>query len=199
MALSIPMPSFAFYQRLSPRERVLSLLVGGAVFIVANMIVLSVLLGGFRENRKDYADKSQDMRVQEIFAREQPTWAQRMAWLKTKQPPLLNRDRAGTELFDQVQGAARVSAVLLTNPRIVPQAANLAGVKEVGGHDYQAVSVEVDTESDWASLVRFFQVIQQRPENFLVFDLATLRTDPGNAARMKGEFRISKWYAPASK
>ena len=197
MELPFPFPSFEFYQRLSMRERVLSLIVGGALFFIANLILLSMLLGGFRESRREYVEKARDVRLQEIFAREQPMWAQRMSWLKTKQPPLANRDRAGTELLDVVQGAARASSVLITNPRIVPQAMNVGGLKDAAAHDYQPVSVEVDTESDWSAVVHFIENIQQRPEAFLVFDLATLRTDPGNAARMKGQFRISKWYAGA--
>ena len=67
-----------------------------------------------------------------------------------------------------------------------------------GSHDYQAVSVEVDTESDWAES-RPFRPDVAKAGGFVVFDLATLRSDPGNASRMKGQFRISKWYAPTGK
>ena len=197
MTLSIPsLPRFEFYQRLSPRERTLTLLVAGTAFLLGNVLVLSLLIGGFREGRRAYSEKSQDLRLQEIFAREQPMWAQRISWLKTRQPPLSNRDRAGTELLVQVQGAARASGVIITNPQIKPPPINPAGGKEPGSHDYQAVSVEIDTESDWDGMIGFLQALQ-RPEGFIVFDLATLRSDPGNATRMKGQFRISKWYAPS--
>ena len=198
MALPIQLPSFAFYERLSPRERVLTLIVGGAVFIVLNIVVLSMLLKSFSQGRRDYAEKAQQVKLQQIFASEEPMWKQRMGWVKTKQPPLANRDRAGTELLDQVQGVARNNQVILTNPQIKPAPLNTTGSKEPGSRDYQSVSVEVDTESDWGALVRFVQTLQ-KPEAFVVFDLATLRSDPGNATRMKGQFRISKWYAPAGK
>ncbi len=186
MALPIQLPSFAFYERLSPRERLLTLIVGGAVFFVVNVIVLSMLLKSFGQGRRDYAEKAQQVKLQQIFAGEEPMWKQRMGWIKTKQPPLANRDRAGTELLDQVQGAARNNQVILTNPQIKPALLNTAGTKEPGSRDYQSVSVEVDTESDWGGLVRFVQTLQ-KPEAFVVFDLATLRSDPGNASRMKGQ------------
>ena len=198
MALPIQMPSFAFYERLSPRERLLSLIVGGAVFVVMNIIVFTMLLKSFAQGRRDYAEKAQQVKLQQIFAGEEPMWRQRMGWVKTKQPPLANRDRAGTELLDQVQNAARVNQVILTNPQIKPALLNTAGMKEPGSRDYQSVSVEVSTESDWGGLVRFIQSLQ-KPEAFVVFDLATLNTDPGNASRMKGRFQISKWYAPTGK
>lgn len=198
MAAAIPIPSFDFYRRLSPRERVLVLLVGGAVLVLVNIVVLSLLLNGFRTGRRLYAEKSQDLRLQNIYAQEQPMWAQRMAWVKTRQPAVVDRARAGPQLLELVQGVARTAGVILTNPQIKPQAANPGGEKPVGARDYQAVTVEVDTESDWGALVHFIQTLQ-RPEAFVVFDLATLRSDPGDAARMKGKFSISKWYAPASK
>ena len=199
MALPFSLPTFEFYQRLNPRERVLALTVAGAVFVVLNLIALSTLLRSFRETRAAYAERSQEYRFQEILAREAPMWTQRMAWLKGRQPALLDRAHAGNELLDQeVKGAARTSQLVLTNPQILPALLYQSGAKDPHNHDYQQVSVVVETEGDWAGTVHFIQSLQ-RPEAFVVFDLATLRSDPGNASRMRGKFQISKWYAPASK
>ena len=59
----------------------------------------------------------------------------------------------------------------------------------------QAVTVEVDTQADWKETVRFLAALQQ-PESFVVFDLATLRSNPADPKQMKGHLLISKWYAP---
>ncbi len=198
MTLSLPAPAFGWFQRLSARERTLALLVAGTVFVIVNLFVLSFLIGSFGENRRLYTQQSQELKLQSLFAQEQPMWKQRMDWLKIRQPALANRSRAGTELLDQVQGAGRVNQVIITNPQIKPLAINPGGGKDPASRDYQAVSVEFETESDWGALIGFAQALQ-KPEAFLVFDLATLRSDPGNAARIKGTFRVSKWYAPASK
>ena len=111
---------FAFYQRLSPRERTLVLLVAGTVFVLANLVGLSTLAGEFGELRRAGAEQSSNLEVQRIFASQQPDLVQRMQWLHTKQPVLVSRDRAGASLLNQVQQFARGSAVILTNPQIKP-------------------------------------------------------------------------------
>jgi hypothetical protein len=185
---------FAFYQRLSPRERNLLLAVLGTVFILANLLALSSLAGAFGELRRECADQSSNLQVQRLFASDQPKVTQRMNWLRTKQPVLVSRDRAGTALLEQVQQFARASGVIVTSPLIKPVSAG-SGETPAASTDYQAVTVEVETQSDWAGIKKFIQTLQQ-PENFLVFDLATLRSDT-DPAIIRGRFQISKWYAPA--
>ena len=195
--MRFPLPSFEFYQRLSPRERTLSLIVGGALLLVANIVAISTLLRSSRELRTQIADKSQVLHTQTLYAQEQPMWKQRVDWLKAKEPALLNRDRAGTDLLGEVQGAARVNRVVLTSFQITPPASAAAG-ERVTTTDYQPVSVSIETQSDWFSLVQFVAALQ-RPEGFLVFEKATLRSDANDPQRMKGAFSVSKWYAASVK
>ncbi len=185
---------FPFYQRLSPRERTLLLAVAATVFVLANLIALSALAGTFGELRRECAAEASNLQVQQLFASDQPIVAQRMQWLRAKQPVLASRDRAGTALLEQVQQMARGSGVIVTSPLIkpVPPASADTGAASA---DYQAVTVELETQSDWAGIKKFIQALQQ-PENFLVFDLATLRSDTDPAV-IRGRFQISKWYAPA--
>jgi hypothetical protein len=201
MALARVIP-FSVYQRishyyrgLSARERTLLLLVTGTVFILANLALLSSLAGAFGELRHECAEQAVNLETQQLFASEQPKMAQRMSWLHSKQPVLASRDRAGAGLLEQIQQFARGSAVIVTNPRIKPPAIGAAAENRSASTDYQAITVEVDTQSDWAGVEKFIENLQQ-PENFLVFNLATLRseTDP---AVITGHFQISKWYAPA--
>ena len=190
-------PSFEFYQRISLRERVLSLIVAGALLLVANLVALSTLLRSSRDLRAQIAEKSQELHVQTLYAQEQPMWKQRMDWLGTRQPVLANRDRAGTDLLGEVQTAARVNRVILTTFQITPPPPPLVG-GQVTKPEYQAVAVSIGTQSDWYSLVQFLASLQ-RPEGFLVFDKATLRNDPSDPQRMTGSFSIAKWYAPGRK
>ena len=191
------LPSFEFYQRMSARERLLSLLVAGALLFIVNLVAISTLLRSSRDLRAQLADKSQELHVEGLYAQEQPLWKQRTDWLKAKQPALANRDRAGTDLLSEIQAAARVNRVILSTFQITPLPPAIAGERAVKP-DYQAVSVSVETQSDWASLVQFLASLQ-RPEGFLVFDKATLRSDASDPQRMKGSFSISKWYAPGAK
>ncbi len=143
------LPSFEFYRRMSARERTLSLLVGGTLLLVANLVALSTLLRSSRELRAQIADKSQELHIQGLYAQEQPMWKQRTDWLKTKQPVLLNYNRAGTDLLDEIQAAARVSRVMINRFQITPLPPVIAGGRETKP-DYQTVSVSVETQSDWA-------------------------------------------------
>ena len=184
---------FGFYQRLSPRERTLVLIIAGGVFVFANLLAVGGLFGEFGSLRRACAEQALDLKAQRIFASEQPKLAQRMNWLRSKQPVLTSRDRAGATLLDQVQQFARLGAVLVSNQQIKPLPPLSEG--RSASPDYQAVTVEVETQSDWAGIKKFIEAVQQ-PGNFLVFDLATLRSDTDPSV-IRGHFQISKWYAPA--
>ena len=196
--MKFPLPSFDFYRRMSARERALSLIVAGTVLAIVNLIAISTLLRASRDLRAQYADKSQELHVQSMYAQEQPMWKQRTDWLKVKQPRLMNRDRAGTDLLVEVQTAARVNGVTLTTFQITPLQRAIPGQREAEKSEYQAVSLSIETQSDWSGLVRFLASLQ-RPEGFVVFDRATLRTESNDASRMTGSFNISKWYASSVK
>ena len=193
----LPSLSFAFYQRLNPRERLLSLLVAGTVFVLVNLFALRFLAAAFGDLGQQYAEGARALREETVWAREQPLWEQRTRWLQAKQPVLTNRDRAPTQLLEQVQGAARASQVLIRSQ----QMHGLAGVgtNRAGASEYQAVSIHVDTESDWKQLVGNpgFLPLLQTPDNFIVFDRASMHTDPADPKRMKCSFDVSKWDAPA--
>ena len=191
------LPSFEFYQRMSRRERVLSLIVAGAVLFAANLVALSTLLRSSRDLRAQITAKSQELRVQSLYAQEQPLWKQRTDWLKAHQPVLANRDRAGTDLLGEVQAAARINHVLLTTFQITPSPLPLPGERAVAS-EYRPVGVSVETQSDWMSLVQFLASMQ-KPEGFVVFEKAKLSSEPNDPQRMKGSFSIAKWYAASGK
>ncbi len=191
------LPTFEFYQRMSARERLLSLIVGGSLLLVANLVAISVVLRSSRELRTQIADKSQELRVQQMYAQEQPVWKQRTDWLKTKQPIMVNPDRAGSDLLNEVQAEAKTNRLMLTSFQITPRPPAIVGDR-APKPEYQTASISVETQSDWAAMVQFLAALQ-RPEGFLVFDRATLRSDPNDPQRIKGSFGVSKWYAPGAK
>ena len=194
----LPTISFAFYQRMNPRERVLSLIVGGTVFILLNLFAINFLLGGFHDLGEQYTSGAQALKRETFWADSQPMWEQRMHWLREKQPVLTNRDRAPTQLLEQVQGAARASQVLIRNQQLRALGTARGSAAGAAPTEYQAVSVHVETESDWKQLVTFLSFLQ-KPENFVVFDLASVHTDPSDAKLMKCSFDVSKWDAPAAR
>lgn len=186
-----------FYERLSPRERVLALAVAGVVFALANVMGVSALYGEIEHLRQEGADAALELKAEDLFARDQPKWEKRTAWLSKTQPVLMSRDRAGAALLEQVQAAARGAKVATSNERILPLPPLNSADGHAAGSDYQSVQVEVETRSDWTQLVNFLQAIQ-RPDQFLVVDLASCRSDPNDASHLRGQFMIAKWYAPGS-
>jgi hypothetical protein len=190
----LPNLNFEFYQRRSSRERVLLVLVVGAVFVLANLIAVHVLMTNFRDLIQLRADRAQEAEVSALYVKEQPMWMKRADWVRATQPKLLNRDVEGVNLEAQIKDVADRNRVILLNHQIQPPAVN-QGEKNT---DYQPLTVQTDVKGDWASMVRFISALQQ-PEKFVVFESATLRIDRDDPKMIKGEFHIAKWYAPAGK
>ncbi len=197
--MRFPSISFAWFQRLNSRERFLTLLVGGVVFVIVNLVAINFLIDAYTHLTGDYSQERRNALRLQILADQRATWSQRNDWLKSTQPILTNRDRAGTALYEQVQGLARAKQVVVSSLQIKPAASVPIGTTaRTDGDTPQVVSVEMDTQGDWKETVHFLTEIQ-KPENFLVFELASLRSNPADAKQMKCHFLISKWYAPAAK
>ena len=185
---------FAFYQRLTQRERVLLLLVAGTAFVLGNLIAISTVVKSFRTLRQDYAEKTDSWKFASHFIQDKALWDARTEWLRKTQPPMTSRDPASYALLDQVQGLGRQYNVIITNTKI-----RQAQAGEKASPDYTAVTMELDTRSDWGALLKFMNAVQQKPENYLAFDEARLHTEQSDPATVIGSFRISKWFAAGGK
>ena len=176
-----------WFQRLNPRERILSLIVGGAFFLLLNLFIWSTLLGMLRQSHADMAARQSTRAQQTVFLRERKTWEKRDEWLKKNQPTLKSPVEAST-LLDQVKQVAGKHNVLIENPAI-------------GSGDstpnYQAVFASIETKSPWPPLVHFLYDVQQ-PESFVVFESVSLAIDSADPTMMRGKFKIARWFAPKS-
>lgn len=195
--LPFKLPSFAFYHRLNPRERVLLLAVAGTVVFVVNLILLTFLIRTSRDLGLAYTAKSQELQREAVFAdQKNALWVPRNEWLKKTQPVLTNQQVETSKLQTTVEALARGSAVIPTNPKLLTPTGSTPGKPSGGKADYQAVSLHIDTQSDWKGIVKFLASLQ-KPDAFLVLDSASLHTEPADPTKMRGEFLISKWFAPA--
>ncbi len=172
--------------RLSSRERGMMAAVLGIVFVFANLMVFSTFKKKHTQVSADLAARKLELNSQREILAQRDLWAQRDAWITAKQPKLESRERAGVALLEDIKQAAKAHNVLLESP-------------ELGTVDsqplYQSVSVGVQTKSSWAALIAFLNTLQQ-PEQFIVFENANLKIDPGDKTQMRGQFRIAKWFAP---
>lgn len=175
----------AWFQRLNPRERVLSLIVAGTLFVLVNLYVWSYLLGLLSGTRADLASRKALRAQQSVYLREHEQWEKRDAWLKKHQPTLQSPMEAST-LLDQIKQIAGKHSVLLENPQI--------GLGDATPN-YQAVFASVETKSPWPPLVRFLFDVQQ-PESFVVFESVSLAIDSADPTMMRGKLKIARWFAP---
>jgi hypothetical protein len=176
-----------WFQRLNQRERILSLIVGGAFFLLLNLLIWSSLFGMLRQSHADMAARQATRAQQTVFLRERKTWEKRDEWLKKNQPTLKSPVEAST-LLDQLKQAAGKHNVLIENPAI-------------GSGDstpnYQAVFASIETKSPWPPLVHFLYDVQQ-PESFVVFESVSLAIDSADPTMMRGKFKVARWFAPKS-
>jgi hypothetical protein len=178
----------AWYQRLNQRERILSAIVAGVVFLLLNWIVWSKLMGSLDQARTDLAARRDTRKVQEVFIRERTLWEKRAQWLKEHQPTLKGPGEAST-LLDQIKQVAGKHNVVIENPAIGTSDAT---------PDRQAVFASFEVKSPWPPLVKFLYDVQQ-PESFVVFESITLSIDPADNTAMRGKMKAARWFAPAGK
>lgn len=175
--------------RLTVREQRLLLLVGGAVFLVLNLVLIRGLLVTLSSLRTQQAAKTTLLNTQNALLQQAELWQARENWLKQKQPAMTkSRDLANVDLLNELEKQTRDHGLLLENPPVINPAENAPS-----GAPYRPVSVSIETKGTWNALVRFLNSVQQ-PENFIVFESATIQSDPSDPALLKGKFRIAKWY-----
>ncbi len=175
----------AWFQRMNPRERILSLMIAAALFLFLNLFIWSALLGSLRRAQRDAAARKSVRAEQMVYLREKQTWEKRDEWLKKVQPPLKSPVEAST-LLDEVKQIAARQNIVIENPAI--------GSSE-STPNYQSVFASIETKSPWPPLVRFLHDVQQ-PESFVVFESVNLAIDSTDPAMMRGKFKIARWFAP---
>lgn len=171
---------------MSRRERVLAFGVGGIVFLLLNLFLLSAIARKQTSLRNELSTRRNDwISIQQLLS-ERELWTKRDAWLDSKQPKLTNETTDYVQLLDQLRDLAKQHDMTLENPT--------AGSPEKAQW-YHSVSVNVETRSSWPALIAFLQAVQT-PERFMVFESANLQIDAEDATKMHGTFKIARWYAP---
>jgi hypothetical protein len=179
----------AWYGRMNRRERILSLMVASALFVLINFFLWSWILGAVGRSRSELAERKLKRKEQEVLIKERDLWTQRDQWLQEHQPAFNGASEASTLLEQKLRPVAAKYNILLENPQI--------GSGETTP-SHQTVWASVDTKSDWQSLVHFLYDVQQ-PDAFIVFESATLAVDSGDPTKMRGKFKVARWFAPAQK
>jgi hypothetical protein len=171
---------------LSPREKKLSIAVGGTLFVLLNLFIFSAFSRQNLALRSELAQQRLEWSNMQILLGEQGLWADRDAALTARQPKMTSENAAGVELLDAVRGIAKMHSVTTANEV-------LGGV--VDTQWYRSAPVTVDTHSSWPDLVAFLYALQ-KPDQFIVCEGVNIQQDPGDPTKMIGHFTIARWYAP---
>jgi hypothetical protein len=175
----------AWYKRMNPRERVLSWIIAGTLFVFLNLLILSWLFGALGRTRQDLAARKATLTEQELYVKERDLWTKRGQWIQQHQPNLKNPAEASV-LLDQLKQAAGKYNVLIENPVI--------GSGETTPY-HQTVFASIETKSPWPPLVHFLYDLQ-RPDAFIVFETVNLAIDGSDPTMMRGKVKIARWFAP---
>jgi hypothetical protein len=178
----------AWYQRMNPRERVLSWIVAGTVVVLLNLWILSWISGTLGGARKELAARTATLAEQALYMKERDLWVKRDEWIRQHQPTLKNPAEASA-LLDQLKEVAGKYNVLVENPVI--------GSGETTPY-HQTVFASIETKSPWPPLVHFLYDVQ-RPDAFIVLENVNLAIDGSDPTMMRGKFKIARWFAPAQR
>jgi hypothetical protein len=176
----------AWYQRMNPRERVLSWIVAGTVAVLLNLWILNSLWGAVAGAQKEFATRRSKLAEQALYIKERDTWAKRDDWMREHQPVLKNPAEASA-LLDQLQEVAGKYNIEVENPAI--------GTGETTPY-HQTVFASIETKSPWPPLVHFLYDLQH-PDAFVVLENVNLAIDGNDPTMMRGKFKIARWFAPA--
>ena len=176
------------YLRMSQRERLMTLVVSGILFLLINLFVWRLVLGSIGNSRRELAERKLTRAEQVIYMKEKDLWAKREQWLEKTQPVMKGAEEA-SNLLDQLKQVAGKYNVLVENPAI--------GAGE-NTPTHQTVFASIETSSHWPDLVHFLYDVQQ-PDAFLVFESVNLVIDSNDATMMRGKFKIAHWFAPANR
>jgi hypothetical protein len=178
-----------WYQRMNQRERVLSLIVAGAVFALVNIFIWSWLYGAISRSQAELRTRRETRKQQAVYMKERGLWAKRAEWMEQHQPALREPGEASKLLEEQLRPVADKYKILLENPQI--------GAGETTPN-HQTVFATFDTKSEWRPLVQFLYDVQQ-PEAFIVFENVNLSVDTNEPTMMRGRFKVARWFAPAQR
>ena len=178
----------AAYLRMNQRERIMTLVIAGILFLLVNIFIWRWLLGAIGNSRRALASRQATRSQQVVYMRERELWAKRAQWVEKNQPSLKGAEEAST-LLDQLKQVASKYNILIENPAIGPGES---------APTHQTVFASIETSSHWQDLVHFLYDVQQ-PDAFVVFESVNLAIDANDPTTMRGKFKIERWFAPAQR
>jgi hypothetical protein len=171
---------------LSNREKWLSIGVGAVVALFLGVVLIQSFFDTSARLRGEVTSREKQLRLMQMMIGQSAESEQRDAWLQATQPRLKDAGAAGVALLNQVKDIAQKHGVILQNHAIRPAEQRPECI---------SVAIEVESVSPWESLIDF-QYDLQNPQHFIALESTNLTTDGSDATKMRGRFKIARWFAP---
>jgi hypothetical protein len=172
-------------RRLTKSEKRLSLILGIAIFAMANFYGLSYLLDLHSSLSKQVADLRSEQRTNEIWLKEKNLWLNRKQWIEAAQPRIRPNQVPQSELLESL-----TSSAVADHLEIQEQGFG----ENKSTPNYQSVAVRLKLSGSLQDAIKWLVQIQQ-PELFQAVTSFSLKS-ANEPPTVSLELEVARWYAP---
>jgi hypothetical protein len=169
--------------KISPREKLLAVMLGGIAFLLVNLFFLPTLLTANRLDRQKGAELRAELTAAQNWIKQGDYWREREEWLHKEEPTLTERGNASANQIENLQKLSRQNGLQLRDLQLL----NLQEAQY-----YNPVGVRFTIVGPWSGVVRFMAALQG-PTLFNVIPRITIRsaTEP---SQVHCEMELQEWF-----
>jgi hypothetical protein len=173
--------------QLSQREKVLGAIVGIALLVLLNIILVKFFLANHGELKTSLGKAQTQLNTFKQLEGDRAMWAERDAWLSSGLEQMGDADVANKHLREALLELAKKHTVTLEAPAPgIPNAQPF----------YTSLSVRLEAKATWKQMFNFLYELQS-PGQFLAVESLDMKVDPVDKTNLRANFTIAKWFAPA--
>ena len=172
-------------RKLTRSEKGLSLILGIAIFAMANFYGLGYLLDLHSALSREVADLRSQDHTNQIWLKERNLWLGRKQWIEASQPRIRSNKVPQSELLESLTSAAAANHLAI-------QEQSFGANKSTP--NYQSVAVRLKLSGSLQDVIKWLVQIQQ-PELFQAITSFSLKS-ANEPPTVSLELEVARWYAP---
>ena len=172
-------------RKLTKSEKRLSLILGVAIFGMANFYALGFLVDLHSSLSREVADLRGQEHANQIWLKERNLWLRRKQWIEASQPRIRPNQVPQSELLESLTSAA-------TSDHLEIQEQSFGANESTA--NYHSVAVRLKLSGSLHDVVRWLVRIQQ-PELFQAVTSFSLKS-ASEPPTVSLELEVARWYAP---
>jgi hypothetical protein len=172
-------------RKLTKSEKGLSVILGTAIFAMANFYGLGYLLDLHSSLSREVADLRGQEHTNQIWLKERNLWLARKKWIEATQPRIRPNQVPQSELLESLTSAAASDHLEIQEQSF--------GANE-STPNYQSVAVRLKLSGPLQDVIKWLVQIQQ-PELFQAVTSFSLKS-ANEPPTVSLELEVARWYAP---